>query len=253
MLGMITLLMPALLDQTNTKLNDGDSLTLSRICSIILLVTYLAFLVFQLKTHTYLFDWAPAPARAHPLGAAETSSLRDNESVRGSAVRVCVLSAEPRASYANGGIDSGDGAEEEEDEEEEEDILGYRGSLAWLTAITLVISVLSHYIVDTIEVASDKFDIPVRGRSHSLEDTRWAPTLLPPKPLPGCLRLYDSVAHRRQRGGARVCRAVCDEEQNGPLHRSRDWLFHSGAEPTHSPARPTRATSASKGGSGPHP
>ena len=47
MLGMITLLLPAMLDITNTQLHDDDSLTLSRVCSIILLIVYVGFLVFQ--------------------------------------------------------------------------------------------------------------------------------------------------------------------------------------------------------------
>ena len=40
MLGMITLLLPALLDITNTQLRDDDSLVLSRLCSVVLLVVY---------------------------------------------------------------------------------------------------------------------------------------------------------------------------------------------------------------------
>ena len=40
LLGMITLLLPALLDITNTQLHDDDSLFLSRFCSVVLLVVY---------------------------------------------------------------------------------------------------------------------------------------------------------------------------------------------------------------------
>ncbi|KAL3930076.1 MAG: hypothetical protein SGPRY_001689 [Prymnesium sp.] len=110
MLGMITLLLPAMLDITNTQLHDNDSLTLSRVCSIILLIVYMCFLVFQLKTHAYLFE--PAP-------------------------------------------------EAEEEEEEEEEVLGFYGSMFWMAVITLFISILSEYIVDTIEGAAESLRIPV--------------------------------------------------------------------------------------------
>ena len=40
MLGMITLLMPNLLDSTNSMLDTDDALRLSRLCSVVLLVVY---------------------------------------------------------------------------------------------------------------------------------------------------------------------------------------------------------------------
>ena len=55
--------------------------------------------------------------------------------------------------------------EDEDDEDDEEDVLGLRGSVVWLAGITLVISLLSHYIVDTIEGASEALKIPVRWLS----------------------------------------------------------------------------------------
>eukprot|EP00966_Prymnesium_polylepis_P189234 4384063-Prymnesium_polylepis.1 len=88
MLGMITLLLPAMLDITNTQLHDDDSLTLSRICSLILLIVYVGFLVFQLKTHTYLFEGTPkpepppadgTPKRAPPAGDDDDDDDEEEE------------------------------------------------------------------------------------------------------------------------------------------------------------------------------
>mmetsp|Transcript_1901 Transcript_1901/g.5069 ORF Transcript_1901/g.5069 Transcript_1901/m.5069 type:complete len:311 (-) Transcript_1901:137-1069(-) len=176
MLGMITLLMPALLDQTNTMLNVGDSLMLSRICSIILLVVYIAFLVFQLKTHTHIFESTPPTREASRHSHAETASLKEHESLRVSTVsRGASLgsqfgvawAAEESAAEQGGSMNGFGGAvenlakEDEDDEDDEEDVLGLRGSVVWLAGITLVISLLSHYIVDTIEGASEALKIPV--------------------------------------------------------------------------------------------
>jgi len=122
LLGMITLLLPALLDITNTQLHDDDSLFLSRFCSVVLLVVYAAFLVFQLKTHRYLFEGASGEP---PIGAEQEQE------------------------------------EEEDDDDDEEEVLGLRGSLFWLTLITVFIALLSEYIVDTIEIAAHALDIPI--------------------------------------------------------------------------------------------
>ena len=41
---------------------------------------------------------------------------------------------------------------DEEEEEEEEDVLGFWGSIFWLSVITVFISLLSDILVDTIQV-----------------------------------------------------------------------------------------------------
>lgn len=55
LLSVAAILFPALLDATDSGI-AGGGLLLSRISSIFLLVLYLAFLVFQLKTHAHLYE-----------------------------------------------------------------------------------------------------------------------------------------------------------------------------------------------------
>ncbi|OIW04363.1 hypothetical protein TanjilG_32555 [Lupinus angustifolius] len=94
-------------------LEGGDSsiatstLQLSRASSIFMLLAYVAYIYFQLKTHGKLFD------------------------------------------------------AQEEDEDEEKPVIGFWSAFIWLVGMTLVISVLSEYVVGTIEDASDSWGISV--------------------------------------------------------------------------------------------
>jgi Ca2+:H+ antiporter len=78
-------------------------LDLSRACSVVMLLAYVAYLFFQLKTHAQLF--------------------------------------EPQE------VD--DGCEAEEDEQA---VIGFASGLFWLAFNTVLIAILSEYVVGTIEV-----------------------------------------------------------------------------------------------------
>ncbi|CAJ1970636.1 unnamed protein product [Sphenostylis stenocarpa] len=83
------------------------TLQLSRASSILMLLAYLAYIFFQLKTHRKLFE------------------------------------------------------AQEEEEDEEKAVIGFWSAFTWLVGMTLVISVLSEYVVGTIEAASDSWGISV--------------------------------------------------------------------------------------------
>ncbi|CAI7774986.1 unnamed protein product [Closterium sp. NIES-54] len=53
------------------------------------------------------------------------------------------------------------GKEDDEEEEEEEEVLGMWGSIVWMGIVTIFIAILSAYLVDAIEGASNSWDIPV--------------------------------------------------------------------------------------------
>ncbi|PON92648.1 Calcium/proton exchanger CAX [Trema orientale] len=93
-------------------LSTADStLQLSRASSIVMLIAYVAYLVFQLWTHRQLFE-----------------------------------------------------AEEEKDENdvsEEAVVIGFWSGFAWLIGMTVVIALLSEYVVQTIEDASDSWGLSV--------------------------------------------------------------------------------------------
>ncbi|KAJ6895638.1 vacuolar cation/proton exchanger 3-like [Populus alba x Populus x berolinensis] len=85
-----------------------STLELSRVSSIIMLIAYVAYIFFQLKTHRQLFD-----------------------------------------------------AQEEDDEEEEKAVIGFWSAFTWLAGMTIIIALLSEYVVGTIEAASDSWGISV--------------------------------------------------------------------------------------------
>ncbi|KAJ4808293.1 vacuolar cation/proton exchanger [Rhynchospora pubera] len=53
---------------------------------------------------------------------------------------------------------------QEEDESDEEDVpvIGFTSAIIWLLGMTIIIAILSEYIVSTIEAASESWGIPVR-------------------------------------------------------------------------------------------
>ncbi|XP_027191938.1 vacuolar cation/proton exchanger 3-like [Cicer arietinum] len=92
---------------------DADSsLQFSRAASIVMVIAYFAYLIFQLWTHRQLFE-----------------------------------------------------AQDEDDEEgenaSEEAVIGFWSGFVWLLSMTVFISILSEYVVDTIEDASDSWGLSV--------------------------------------------------------------------------------------------
>ncbi|XP_021601661.1 vacuolar cation/proton exchanger 3 [Manihot esculenta] len=86
------------------------TLELSRASSIVMLLAYVAYIIFQLKTHRQLFE-------------------------------------------------SQEGREEEE--EEGDAVIGFSSACSWLIGMTMIIALLSEYVVGTIEAASDSWGISV--------------------------------------------------------------------------------------------
>ncbi|KAM0995994.1 hypothetical protein ACFX13_006106 [Malus domestica] len=86
-----------------------DTLQLSRTSSIFMLIAYVAYIFFQLKTHRQLFE----------------------------------------------------SQEEDEDEDEEIAVIGFWSAFSWLVGMTIIIALLSEYVVGTIEAASNSWGISV--------------------------------------------------------------------------------------------
>lgn len=85
-------------------------LDLSRACSIVMLLSYVAYLFFQLKTHTQLFE---------PQDV------------------------------------------DEDGEDQEEAVIGFASGLFWLAFKTVLIAILSEYVVGTIEPTSQSWGLSV--------------------------------------------------------------------------------------------
>ena len=114
--------------------NPIYSLRLSREVSILMVVVYAAYLYFQQKTHRHLFDEQPACAVESPKKAATATD--SDERPEGSA-------AVPAPA-----------AEEEEDDDEEPEYSMFF-AIAATAVVALIISLLSDFLVDSIEGAAE--------------------------------------------------------------------------------------------------
>jgi Ca2+:H+ antiporter len=120
LMGLLCHLLPLLLKyaatgEVSTSMINKMSLTLSRTSSIVMLIAYIAYLIFQLWTHRQLFE-----------------AQQDD-----------------------------DDAYDDEVSVEETPVIGFWSGFAWLVGMTIVIALLSEYVVDTIEDASDSWGLSV--------------------------------------------------------------------------------------------
>ena len=189
-LGSVALMLPAMLSATATELHaEEDSLWLSRVSSLCLLGIYAAFIYFQLRTHSFLFethqeDISRLQGVSIELGAAQSPS--------GGGGAFDEREPDSAASSRGGRVTV---AEEEEDEDEEV-VLSFWGAIWCLAALTIAISVLSDIIVETIEGA--------KPHHHHISPPPH-PTIPPPPELPVPPALPGARANlslsRRRRGG----------------------------------------------------
>ncbi|KAB1225762.1 Vacuolar cation/proton exchanger 3 [Morella rubra] len=109
LLGLLCHLLPLMFKYASGIGNSTAQYTLqfSRASSILMLVAYVAYIFFQLKTHREVFD---SP---------------------------------------------------EDEEEEEKAVIGFWSAFTWLVGMTIIIAVLSEYVVGTIEAASESWGISV--------------------------------------------------------------------------------------------
>lgn len=122
LMAVMGLVFPAVLHYTHTEVHFGKSeLALSRFSSCIMLVAYGAYLVFQLRGQTEQYV---------PLSEDENQT----------------------------GNDADHGGNHDDDEAPE---ISKWESVIWLAIMTAWISILSEYLVDAIEGASDSWNIPL--------------------------------------------------------------------------------------------
>ncbi|KAI3694656.1 hypothetical protein L1987_77624 [Smallanthus sonchifolius] len=120
LLGLLCQIAPLLynLHSVDSPNSDGIAvLQLSRTSSIVMLIAYVAYLFFQLKTHSQLF------------GSEEDVEEDDDD--------------------------------EHDELDKETASIGVRSAFIWLCLMTIIISVLSEYVVGTIEDASKTWGLSV--------------------------------------------------------------------------------------------
>ncbi|CAN1853700.1 Vacuolar cation/proton exchanger 3 [Linum perenne] len=117
-LGLLCHMLPLLfrVAGNDTTITTVPTLELSRASSIVMLIGYVVYIVFQLWTHRQLFE----------------------------ADEVTVINQES-----------------EGEQEEETPVIGFWSGVAWLVGMTIVIALLSEYVVATIEDASTTWGLSV--------------------------------------------------------------------------------------------
>ncbi|XP_021909863.1 vacuolar cation/proton exchanger 3-like [Carica papaya] len=111
LLGLLCHMLPLMFKYAvgggESSFSAESRLNLSRASSIVMLLAYLAYIFFQLKTHRQFFE------------------------------------------------------SQQEDEDEEKPVIGFWSAFTWLVGMTVIIAMLSEYVVGTIEAASESWGISV--------------------------------------------------------------------------------------------
>jgi len=130
-----------MLSATHTELRGSASiLTLSRISSMVMVLLYAGFLHHQLREH--------APAAASDVSAGKDENKEALDSAPGDQLEAATTAAAPAS-------------RDDEDDEADELVLTFRTCLGALAVVTLLISVLSEYVVHSIEHAADAWGVPL--------------------------------------------------------------------------------------------
>ncbi|KAA3463773.1 vacuolar cation/proton exchanger 3-like isoform X2 [Gossypium australe] len=132
LLALLCHSLPLLFRMSGASASDtaDPMLQLSRASSVVMLIAYIIYLVFQLFTHSQFFEAQEEP--------------KDEE---------------------DGALEQGGG---EGEEEEEEAVIGFWSAFVWLVGLTALVSLLSEYLVETIEDASYSWGISVSFNSMIL-------------------------------------------------------------------------------------
>eukprot|EP00850_Spirogloea_muscicola_P023260 SM000342S12976 [mRNA] locus=s342:58271:70155:- [translate_table: standard] len=127
LLGLTGLLLPNLLHATSTELHLGTSeLELSRFAAFVILAAYCCYVYFQLVSHRELFK---GPESAEDEGDEEQACTLQTLQLLCPAFLMKHLP----------------------------EVLNLWGAILWLAAVTLLISILSDYVVDTV----DDYNVPI--------------------------------------------------------------------------------------------
>ena len=152
MLAVLAQTLPAILTASHTGLKGSRSgLALSRFTSFVMLSMYGAFLYFQLVSHKDIYDdddesdkASDGPDGPESLEQPPAGRLSSGQDIEGGSA------AEKKAEDAK-----------KSDDDEDELVLTFKGAIACLAAVTVLIAVLSELLVDSIEGAAEAWDMPL--------------------------------------------------------------------------------------------
>ncbi|KAJ2806364.1 hypothetical protein H4R20_001717 [Coemansia guatemalensis] len=189
-MAILSTLLPAAYNSLHAKDADlkSGTLTLSHVTAIFLLVIYIAYLFFQLKTHANLFSAVPMhERRAAALKPAKSATDEENETETPQGVTTATATNAPspapgspplnpdtaaasseQIAEAPGAthnekdtLDAHDetGVDEEGDEEEERPELTTTAAIVLLLGITALTGVCAEFLVDSIDGLTTKWNL----------------------------------------------------------------------------------------------
>ncbi|CAG9990976.1 unnamed protein product [Clonostachys byssicola] len=150
-LAIAAVIIPTVFDYT-TDNPVKDIAGLSRGTSVILLVVYSAYLLFQLKTHKTVFSEESQKVAAKPW---TRSSLDEGAVGRGIALPGALMSGGVSDGNEHSAIFKQAGSDGEEEEEEEEPQLHFFVALGTLVISTVIIALCADYMVDSIDSVTE--------------------------------------------------------------------------------------------------
>ena len=176
LMALTSLILPSVLNESEGMRNgERSELWLSRFTSFAMLIAYGLYLFFTLKTHKELMEEKGVPEEVKLkrtiTDLSRQGSMEISKGLADLSRRKKADAEEPASPHGadgeDGSVDSDRaaalaGAVDEEDEEEEEDeemVLGITDGIIWLSIVTLIISLLSEWLVDTIETSSEKWGV----------------------------------------------------------------------------------------------
>jgi len=161
LVASIGVALPSLYSQL-PEATESYVLSVSRICALILAGVYVLFLLFQLKTHKFAFSDDPADDPRISISSDLDQAARFRKKQR--SATWAELSSSVDLSVVSPGSDCQvddppPGPLEDAEEEDGVDLSVYT-AVGVLCGVTLVISYLSEFLVDSIELVSTDFGIP---------------------------------------------------------------------------------------------
>ena len=154
MLAVLAQTLPAILTASHTGLKGSRSgLALSRFTSFVMLSMYAAFLYFQLVSHKEIYDDDDESDKASD-GPDGPESLEQPPAGR-------LSSGQDLENGASAGADKKAEDAKKGDDDEDELVLTFKGAIACLAAVTVLIAVLSELLVASIEGAAEAWDMPL--------------------------------------------------------------------------------------------
>ncbi|KAH6895845.1 calcium/proton exchanger [Thelonectria olida] len=155
-LAVASVIVPTVFDKNSTTPTKSVA-DLSRGTSVILLLVYAAYLIFQLKTHTEVFTEEGQKVAAKPWSSSAIGSgaIKNGLAAPGALLGRSVADQNENARLSKLLMNPRSFQHEEDDDEEEEPQLQFFVAVATLTISTVIIALCAEFMVDSIDAVTE--------------------------------------------------------------------------------------------------